>query len=212
VCDARLVRHFPDRFRVAIGVRRPRLDVVVDDRVVAMVDGDGIALPPSPTASGLPRTVVRQGPTAPAGGVRYGAAFPDDRVLAAAAVAREWYEHVAPSLESPPELVEVDAANLGWRFIGDPEYSQVVVGVARADGGVVHLHYGLAWRQGGPVAAEVKAAVLAEMLAEHPGLLGLAGGDLRRRNLWRHCVVPDDSGNGAPRPRTADEVAGLRRR
>lgn len=186
VTEARLERRFPDRFRVEFELRRPVLEVVAGERVVALVDSLGIALPAPVLRTGLPRTVVSSAPP----DVVAGAPFPDHGVRAAAGVVREWNDEIRSAVADAPLLVEVDARNLGWRFVADPAASQIVVGLERRDGGTAFFHYGLAHADGGPVEPAVKAAVLGDLVREHPGLDGITGGDLRRRNLWRHCLLP----------------------
>ena len=195
ILSATIERRFPDRFRVTLGLRRPLLAVLVDGDCVATVDRDGLAMPPVPEATELPRAVLHHATAALAGReIEFGERFPDSRVIVAAGVAVEWYEGVCPLLDEPPPLCEIDATNLGHRYLADLTYSQVLIGLGRADGGIAHLHYGLARADGGPVPPATKAAILNEMLAEYPGLRGIVRGDLRRRNLWRNCISLRETG------------------
>lgn len=189
VVAARITREFPDRFRVTLDLRRPRLAVVRtrgdSTQVEALVDEAGFCLPPSSSVP-LPRTVVRTGPVGTPGTVH-----PDPRVLAAVAVACEWQREIAPKVAQVPELVEVDASNLGYRFVADPTRGEVRVGLARADGGVAHFEYDHPPGSVAPrVSAKDKAWVLSQVLALRPGLAGVQAGDLRFVNLWRNWLLP----------------------
>ena len=158
-----------------------------------LVDRAGVCLPPSRKPSGLPRVVLTGLPGYPAGGtrepVRLGMFHPDPVVRAAAAVAVEWRDEMVPLVPGAPPLVEVDASNLGFRFIAD--VSEVRVGLRRSDGEVVYLAYG---RPPGArlerVPVETKARVLKQILDHAPGLMGVRGGDLRFENRWRDWLLP----------------------
>lgn len=192
----RLERAYPDRLRVHARVRRPVLEVRFAGHVLGLADADGVAIPSGGVPADLP--IVEVGPRGggdpnalpPRAGAdyRFGEPFPDGRVLVAAAIADEWAREVAPKLPSAPPLRVVDADNLGWEYVQDPRYSQVLVGLESASGRVVWFHYGLAECDGGPVATATRAEILADVLGAHPGLVGLAGGDLRLRNLWRDAL------------------------
>ena len=122
--------------------------------------------------------------------IRYGAVHPDPRAGVAARVARDWAEEVRAARPDAPRLVAVDADNLGYGYIADPRYSQVLVALERRDGGVAWLHHGLAADDGGPVDSALRAEVLGRLLDAAPGLDGVEFADLRRRNLWRDAGRP----------------------
>ncbi|MCA8941278.1 MAG: hypothetical protein KDB80_01855 [Planctomycetes bacterium] len=200
VADARLRRRYPDRFGLQVELRRPVLAVTADRRIRAMVAEDGFVLPPPPRVPDLPIVELPEGVVDAT--VREGEACGDPRVRCAVAVAIEWRDHVAPAVADAPALLEIDARNLGGRFIADPRYSEIAIALASADGGATWMQYGRSVEQGGAVDAETKAAILASVLAEFPGLRGLANGDLRLRNRWRDCLVRrthGDLANGSMR-------------
>ncbi len=194
--QVRLERAYPDQLRVYARVRRPVVEVRFAGHVLGLADARGIAIPPGSVPTDLP--IVEVGPRGggdadampPQGGVdfRFGEPFPDGRVLVAAAIAEEWRREVVPDVESAPPLRVLDADNLGWEYVQDPRYSQVLAGLESASGRIVWFHYGLAESDGGPVPTTIRAEILADVLAAHPGLVGLAGGDLRLRNLWRDAL------------------------
>ena len=190
----RLRRERPDRFRVSLDLRRPVLEVELPGARL-LVDRHGVCLPPTRSASGLPRTVLTGLPGYPAGGrpppFRLGMPHPDPVVRAAAAVAVEWRDQMQPLVPTAPPLAEVDTSNLEYRFIAAAQVSEVRVGLKRADGEVVYLAYGRppgARLERLPVAT--KARVLERILAHAPGLMGLQGGDLRFENRWRDWLLP----------------------
>ena len=114
-----------------------------------------------------------------------GQLHPDPRVLAAAAVAREWRDEVAARLPEAPPLCEVDASNLDYRYLADRQTSEVRVALRRADGGVARFDYGHPPGQPWPrVAVADKVQVLRAVLSRYPGLAGVERGDLRFVNLW----------------------------
>lgn len=189
--ETRLERVFPDRFRVAFGLRRPVLSVRDElARPLCLVDRSGIALPWVDGAQ-LPTTMLRR-----EGGVgtvrgRMGEVVDDDRVVAAAAIAVQWRDQLAPLVPDCPRLLEVDANNLGLRWVRSPEYPEVRVALARADGAPVVFGYGRPVGAALPcVAIDVKAKVLRAILAEHPALDGLVSGDLRFEMRWRAWLQP----------------------
>ena len=98
---------------------------------------------------------------------------------------------VRPGYAAPcaPRLAHVDPRNVGWNYVADAKTSRIVVGPDRVDGAVAWSHYGLAEVDGGPVSADQRAAVLAAVLQEHPGLGAVLRGDLRLRNLWRDYIL-----------------------
>ncbi len=181
-------RRFPDRFRVALDLRRPAARLVVDGKQVALVDARGVLLPDGGEPLELP-AIVLDGPWI-LDPRDLGRPVEDARVRAAVRVAVEWRDRIAPAVAAAPELVEVDARNLGWAYVADPRVSQIVVVLRRADGGVASFHYGRAEDDGGPVSAAVRADVLRRILAEFPGLAGIDRGDLRLLNLWREQLHP----------------------
>lgn len=191
VSDLRLQRVFPDRFRMQLGLRRPVLLVKSGEgSVLCSVDRHGIALPVLPGLA-LPSTVLRSEGGADQLGFRHGEVVADDRVLAAAAVAVEWRDEIAPLVPQCPDLLEVDANNLGERWISHPRYPEVRVFLRRADGEPVRFGY-----DRGPdskrarVPAKDKAEVLRAVLAKYPGLAGLSAGDLRFLVRWDNWLQP----------------------
>lgn len=201
VTDVRLERSFPDRFRVMLDLRRPEVQIVADEAVVALLDADGHTMPAFGIPVDLPQVVVDgYSPPVPLGAARIGAAFPDPRIVAAAAVAREWREIVAPEVgAAAPPLQAVDARNVGWHWIADLSTSQMMVGVGTVDGRTCWFHYGLADVDGGRIGAATRAEVLRSVVAAHPGLRGLVAGDLRLRNRWRDLLRFGIDAPDAPR-------------
>jgi hypothetical protein len=186
-----LRRVSPGRLVADIELRRPVLEVWLTPRgpPQVLVDGEGVCLP-AVGETGLPRTVVLRGPGASADRL-LGKRHPDPRVRAAALVAVEWRAELRSRVPAAPPLVEVDATNLGYLFLADGRWSEVRIGLARADGGIAYLAYGHPPRSRAPrVAIGTKARILRAMLAEFPGLSGIDGGDLRFVNRWRDWVRP----------------------
>lgn len=183
-----LRRRYPDRFLVDVELRRPVLEIR-GARAAAgslLVDRRGICLP-HVAVSSLPMTV----PVDAAPGTPPGTAHPDPGVRAAAAVAHEWRSELAAAVPEAPALLEVDATNLGYRFLADRRWSEVRVGLARDDGAVVWFDYDHPPDSPLPrVPSSDKAAVLRAILAAHPGLRGLERGDLRMVNRWRDWLRP----------------------
>lgn len=188
VAAAHVRRRFPDRFEVELELRRPvlRVDAQGPDghrRPACLVDAHGVCLPWTPAGAMLAAATTEAEAVS---SLSPGALAPDPRVRAAAAVAAEWRADLAPLVPGAPDLVEVDAANLGYRYLADGRWSEVRVGLRRADGGVAWFDYGhppgSAYAR---VAVEDKALVLRRVLAAFPGLAGLRGGDLRFVNRWR---------------------------
>jgi hypothetical protein len=198
VTEAGLERVFPDRFRVRFGLRRPVLAVRdAQGAPLCLCDRQGVVLP---WVDGLqlPVTVLRR--EGGSGTLRgpAGEIASDDRVPAAAAIAVEWRDEFAPLVPGCPRLLEVDATNLGGRWIGggDPGslelfYPEIRVVLQRSDGAPVVFGYD---RPVGAVLSRVpvadKAAVLRSVLAEFPGLQGLVAGDLRMTVRWRSLLQP----------------------
>lgn len=191
VAQARIERHFPDRFRVRLRMREPVIAVfeqlpgTTTRGPVCVVDEQGVCLP-SPGALDLPRVVTRQGFDVSA----LGKPHPDRQVVAAAAVAAEWRTSLVPLLPAqPPKLIEVDASNLDYRLLADGRLSEILVGLARSDGQTAWFAYthppGSAWHR---VACEDMAKVLKKVLAKYPGLAGVERGDLRLPNRWEQWL------------------------
>ncbi|MHC5065956.1 MAG: cell division protein FtsQ/DivIB [Planctomycetota bacterium] len=186
VISADLRRVFPDRYQVDFLLRRPVLAVQMESKLLGFVDSQAVVMPPLVDIVDLPRTTLHHATAR----IRhldwsYGDVFPDPRVQAAAKVAVEWREHLAPSFPSLPPLREVDASNLGGGFVADLKYSEVLVGLDNGESELVSLHYGRAASDGGRVSVEAKAEVLGKILAAHPELSGLRAADLRLRKTWR---------------------------
>lgn len=189
--ETRLERVFPDKFRVVFGLRRPVVAVLEESgRPLCLCDKQGTALP-WVDRHGLPAVVLRRegGETSMQG--RLGERAPDDRVLAAAAVAVEWRDEIAPHVTGCPRLLEIDANNLGLRWAKAPEYPEVRVRLERRDGAPVVFGYdhpvGSKWPR---VPAATKAKVLRAVLHDFPGLDGLVAGDLRFELRWRSWLQP----------------------
>jgi hypothetical protein len=186
-----LRRVFPDRLALDVELRRPVLEVWLspDGPAHVLVDEDGLCLP-AVAGSDLPR-IVLSGTGMMDPERLLGTPYPHPQVLPAAKVAVEWRDEIHPRVPSAPSLLEVDAQNLGYRFVGDGRWSEVLVGVARADGGTVYLAYGHPPGSPAPrVPTETKARILSSMLKEFPGLAGIDRGDLRFANRWRDWLRP----------------------
>lgn len=189
---ARLRRVFPDRLAVDLELRRPVIEVRASAGALRVLsDGQGTCLP-AVIDTGLPHTVVTDsGASSP--NALFGRQHPDPRVTAAAAVAAEWRDELAPLVDGAPLLVEVDAGNLDYRLFGDGRWSEVLVGVAGDNGASVYLAYGHPPGSGAPrVPIRTKAEILSAMLQEFPGLRGIDRGDLRFANRWRDWLRPRD--------------------
>ena len=199
VSAARLRPAHPDRFQLALELRRPVLEVVPVgvaagrvDAVFVAADGVCVWREPGSDASGLPECRLFDGVVPGSLPVyQLGQEHPDPRVLAAASTAVEWRDQIDTRLAEAPRLVEVDASNLNYRLVADPNYSEVCVILRRADGGAVSLAYGHPPQSPFPrVTSEDKAGVLAKILKRYPGLNGLDKGDLRFVNLWENWLRP----------------------
>ncbi len=190
VRDAALQRVYPDRLLARLTLRQPVIHLAVDGRSMAL-DGDGMCLP-CPPHTDLPVVHLsdpQQGAQPAIGMV--GKLHPDACVRAAAAVAAEWAKDIAPRLPAAPALRSVDATNLGYR--ADPtRLCEVRVALARADGQLVWFDYDHPPDSDAPrVPATNKVAVLQQVLAAHPGLLGLARADLRFKQRWQAWIELD---------------------
>ena len=97
-------------------------------------------------------------------------------------------------------LVEVDATNLGERWIVGVQYPEIRVVLARDDGELVSFAYGRPPDSPLPrVPARTKALVLDNIVRERPGLAGLVAGELRLARRWKDYLQPRD-------PRLPDPV------
>ncbi|MBL8727258.1 MAG: hypothetical protein JNM25_02430 [Planctomycetes bacterium] len=190
VREVRLDRVMPDRLQMQLELRRPVLAVRdADGDAICLVDGEAIVLPWVDTP--LPVTLLHRegGPTTMAH--EPGRPAMDARVRTAAAIAVEWRDAVAPLVPDCPALVEVDATNLGERWLRGPSYPEVRVKLRRADGGTVIFAYGRPVDSALPrVLPQTKAGVLANILARYPGLQGLVAGDLRLARRWADYLQP----------------------
>ncbi len=190
----KLDRVFPDRLRLDFELRRPVLAVRDSDGVpLCLVDAEAIMLPWVDTP--LPVTFLRREGGAPTLAVEPGAVAAEPRVVAAAAIAVEWRDEIAPRVASCPPLLEVDATNLGERFLRHPGYPEIRVRLARSDGaGVTFAYDRPVGSRFDRVPASTKAKVLSGILAAHPGLAGLDAGDLRLSVRWQDYLQPRPSG------------------
>lgn len=185
-----LERDFPDRFLLGLDLRRPILAVLDGDgRALCLVDRDAIALPFVVTPLPVVR-LFREGGS-PTMRFTAGARAEDPRVIAAAAVAVEWRDALAPAIVDCPRLLEVDTTNLGERWMRGRGYPEVRVKLARDDGEPVIFAYGRPVESTLPrVAIATKANVLRKILAHKPALGGLIAGDLRFQNRWADYLQP----------------------
>lgn len=194
VRTVRVERVFPDRFRLHLELREPVLAVVTaDSEPLCLVDGEGVMLPWCDHA--LPFLRLYRDAGSPTMTVQHGAVSDEPRVVVAAGIATEWREQLAPRVPECPRLLEVDATNIGERWIRGPEYPEVRVHLERMDGQQVIFGYGR------PVDSPLervsvlsKAGVLAKVLAEHRGLEGLIAGDLRFAVRWADYLQPRKPG------------------
>lgn len=198
VDDARLERVFPDKFKVSLSLRRPVLAVRdAEGQPVCLVDGVARALPWVDAT--LPTTFLyREGG---AGSMTWtaGSTVDEARVRVAAAIAQEWRDEVAPLVPDCPRLVEVDATNLGQRWLRGPAYPEVRVKLASTSGRAVTFAYGRPVDSPMPrVSVRTKAQVLSNILAKRPGLEGLEFADLRLARRWADYLQPRDPGTPDP--------------
>jgi hypothetical protein len=189
VAGARLQRVFPDRLRLSLELREPVL-LVRDaaQRPLCCLDRTGIAMPPVDLALPVTRLGSEGGPVPTA--FETGVVFPDARAVAAAKIAVEWREQVAPLVPGCPELVEVDANNLGERWLLGPRHPEIRVGLRSGTGTAVFAYDRPVDAALPRIPHATKAMVLRAILAEHPGLSGLTGGDLRLPVRWRDWLLP----------------------
>lgn len=186
--QARLQRVFPDRLQLQLDLRRPVLQVRdASDALVCLCDRDGVVLPPV-AWDGLPIARLAGGEALQ---ITPGERIGDERVQAAAAVALEWRDELAPLVPACPPLLEIDASNLHERYIQHPHYPELRIGLGRRDGAMVMFAYGRAPDSDLPrVPIADKAQVLRAILGKHPGLDGLLGGDLRFTVRWEDWLEP----------------------
>lgn len=198
VAAARLDRVFPNRFRIEIDLRQPVLAVRnADGEPLCLLDRAGVMLPWVDTP--LPASFLHREGGAPSMSVVAGQIAPDARVRAAAAIAVEWRDELAPCVEGCPRLLEIDATNLGERWATGPSYPEIRVKLRRHDGSPVVFAYGRPVDSSlERVPVRTKAAVLTKVLSLHPGLDGLVAGDLRLQNRWQEYLQPRDAGTRDP--------------
>jgi len=199
VHDVRIERVFPDRFRLHLSLRRPIVAVLTgDDEPLCLVDEFGVMLP---WVDGrLPKLrLYREGGNATMA-VALGQVSHEPRVRVAAGIAKEWRDELVPLVAGCPTLLEIDAINLGERYVCDPEYPEIRVLLQRTDGQAVIFGYGRPVGSLDRVPVRTKAEVLRMVLAQHEGLEELVTGDLRFVRRWadylqpRAAGVPDPNG------------------
>ncbi|MBL9076262.1 MAG: hypothetical protein JNL08_02085 [Planctomycetes bacterium] len=188
-----LDRLVPDRLQLQVDLRRPVLAVrSAEGDPLCLVDGEGTTLPWVETP--LPQTFLYHEGGAPTMAFEPGRPAQDGRVRAAAAVAVEWRDQLAPLVDGCPALLEIDATNLGERWLRGPSYPEIRVKLRRADGGSVIFAYDRPVDSVLPrVPTATKATVLTNILAAHPGLAGLVAGDLRLARRWRDFLQPREA-------------------
>jgi hypothetical protein len=198
VQDAGVERLFPDRFRLRLELRRPVLAVRdADGGALCLVDRQARMLPFVDTP--LPVTVLHREGGEPSMVVEPGQLAPDQRVQAAVAIAVEWRDELAPAVADCPALLEVDATNLGERWVRGPSYPEVRVKLRRRDGAGVIFAYDRPVDSPLPrVPVGTKAAVLGNILGKHPGLDGLVAGDLRFSRRWEEYLQLRPTGRRDP--------------
>jgi hypothetical protein len=196
--DAGIERVFPDRFRLRLELRRPVLAVKdADGAPLCLVDRQARVLPFVDTP--LPVTILHREGGAPTMSVEPGQSAADPRVRAAVAVAIEWRDQLAPLVDEVPALLEVDATNLGERWVRGPSYPEVRVKLRRRDGAGVVFNYDRPVDSPLPrVPVATKATVLGNILGKHPGLDGLVAGDLRFSRRWEEYLQPRPTGRRDP--------------
>ena len=189
-----LERVFPDRFRLALDLRRPVLAVRDGDGApLCLVDRDGIALHWVDTP--LPAMRLHREGGSPSMRFAVGRVCEEPRVVAAAAIAVEWRDALAPLVPNCPTLLEIDTTNLDERWMRGRSYPEVRVMLRRDDGATVIFGYGRPVGSSLPrVAVASKALVLAKILGRHAGLQGLVAGDLRFKNRWADYLQPRAAG------------------
>lgn len=190
VAGVTIARAFPDRLRLRCDLRRPVLAVrAADGSPLCLVDREGVMLPWVDTE--VPATFLHREGGAPTLAVVPGQQAPDRRVRVAAAIAVEWRDELAPQVDACPPLLEVDATNLGERWLRGPSYPEVRVKLRRADGASVVFAYDRPVDSDLPrIPVHTKATVLRQILAAHPGLAGLVAADLRFSRRWADYLQP----------------------
>ncbi len=204
VREATLARVFPNRFRLQLELRRPVLGVRTGaGEPLCLVDRAGTALPWVDTP--LPVVWLHREGGADRVPFTLGQPVAEARVVAAASVAVEWRDQVAPLVPGCPALLEVDTTNLGERWRQGRPYAEVRVKLQRQDGEGVVFAYDRPVDSPWPrVPAATKAAVLRSVLGLHPGLEGLTGGDLRLIHRFREYLQPGSPGAADPDGQWAD--------
>ncbi|MBL8722858.1 MAG: hypothetical protein JNK49_02370 [Planctomycetes bacterium] len=198
VRDANLLRVFPNRMRLQLELRRPVLGVRnAAGEPLCLVDRLGVALPWAETP--LPAVWLHREGGGDQVAVTYGRPVAEPRVTAAAAIAVEWRDQIAPQVPNCPALLEVDTTNLGERWRRGRPYAEVRVKLQRQDGdGAVFAYDRPADSPWPRVPGATKAAVLRAILELHPGLAGLTGGDLRMIHRFRDYLQPGPAGAADP--------------
>lgn len=198
VREVGIQRVFPDRLRLTFDLRRPVLGVrSADGAPLCLVDREAVVLPWVDTP--LPVVFLHREGGAPTMAVEPGQRCPEARVRAAAAIAVEWRDELAPLVADCPRLVEVDTTNLGERWLRGPSYPEVRVKLARRDGAPVVFAYDRPVDSPLPrVPVATKANVLLRILERHPHLDGLVAGDLRLSRRWADSLQPRAAGMRDP--------------
>jgi hypothetical protein len=196
--DVALARAFPDRLRLRVGLRRPVLAVrAADGTGLCLVDHGAVMLPWVDTPLPVVRLYHEGG--RPSMTVAPGERCDERRVRAAARIACEWRDELAPLVLDCPPLLEVDTTNLGERWVVGPDYPEIRVTLQRSDGAEVVFGYGRPVDSPLPrVPVRAKAAVLGNVLARHAQLEGLVAGDLRFQRRWAEYLQPRRPGARDP--------------
>ena len=194
VKEATVQRVFPDKLRLELELRRPVLAVRDSEgKPLCLVDGDAVMMPWVETA--LPVTFLHREGGAGTMAVLPGQTCAQARVRAAAAIAVEWRDQLAPLIDDCPRLLEIDTTNLGEKWLRGPNYPEVRVKLARRDGVGVVFAYDRPVDSPLPrVPVATKANVLRQILAQHPRLDGLVAGDLRMARRWADWLQPRAAG------------------
>jgi hypothetical protein len=195
---ATIERKFPDQLRLMLELRQPVLAVrSADGAPLCLCDRRGTMLPWVDTP--LPVLFLHREGGAPTMKVEPGQTVAEARVRAAVAIAIEWRDEFAPQVAGCPQLLEIDAMNLGERWVRGPTFPEVRVRLARRDGAGVLFGYDRPVDSQLPrVPTATKAAVLTNILKEHPGLDGLVAGDLRFSRRWADYLQPRPTGMRDP--------------
>lgn len=186
--DASVERGEGATYRLAYDLRRPELFLAETEDQFLYVADDGTVLPAPKIDLGLPSVMLESRGGHVLYSVDESGRIDDPRVLAAIHVAQEWRDEIQPRLPEPIQLFSVDARNVGWRFVRDAAYSQVLVALGSEGSDPSESAWfqcGLAAVDGSVLDGQARAAILADMLQEYPGLRGIARGDFRLKNTWR---------------------------